>query len=44
LETGDVFTVEEAPHGLEDGEFVAFEEVKGLPKDLPPLQVKVTSE
>ena len=44
--TGDVMTLENAFHGLEDGDYVTFAEVKGMVElnDIAPIKVTVKSE
>ena len=44
--TGDVMTLENAFHGLEDGDYVTFAEVKGMTElnDINPVKVTVKSE
>lgn len=46
LTTGDVTMLEESKHGLEDGDFVRFTEVKGMDKinTATPMKIKVLSE
>ena len=44
-ETGDVFALENAMHGLEDGDYVTFTEVKGMNEinDCKPVKITVKS-
>ena len=46
LGTGDVTMLEDAKHGLEDGDHVRFTEVKGMDaiNAAVPMQIKVLSE
>ncbi|KAI1718094.1 thiF family domain-containing protein [Ditylenchus destructor] len=43
-ETGDVYTLEGAMHGFEDGDYVAFSEVQGMTElnTMNPVPIKVT--